>query len=185
VKGLCQGLASEPLERGPGDALAEAAVRQAQGYGLHRGDGDKEGNGVRQRDASRFLGDEGTVALAQSRDPACWIGLRRGTRNRFSKNSHQDNFKRKADVTGSSNGGGGGTGLSGGGGGQDYDGAAWDRHWAWEGGEETMASVTWRAWARGQPDNATSEVEGERCAAMGPSLYSVERQHLGLWQDER
>ena len=57
------------------------------------------------------------------------------------------------------------------GGGQYED--SWDTHWTWEGG---MAQTTWRGWARGKPDNATPELEGKRCKAMGPSMCSVERQ---------
>ena len=59
------------------------------------------------------------------------------------------------------------------GGGQYED--SWDTHWTWEG---RMAQMTWRGWARGQPDNATSDLEGKRPGQGGRRVQPARRPRL-------
>ena len=41
-----------------------------------------------------------------------------------------------------------------------------------------MAQMTWRGWARGQPDNATSELEGKRPGQGGRRVHPARRPRL-------
>ena len=165
VKGLCSGLAWEPLERGPGDEAFSEAGLEGSASGSARGDGDGAGPGVRADRAANVLGDEGSPSLAQARDPSCWIGLR---------------YLAEGATDGGADGGSGRR--------DPFEAEAFPRgapgRWAWP-DQLSMADVTWRAWARGSPDNATHELGGERCAAMAPSRYGVDRQHAAVWSDER
>ena len=61
------------------------------------------------------------------------------------------------------------------GGGQYED--SWDTHWTWEG---RMAQMTWRGWARGQPDNATSELEEKRPGQGGRRVQPARRPRGGV-----
>ena len=197
VRGLCQGLAWRPREPGPGDARADLAGRAggdgspgsssssgdsgdgtlhgSDESGNHRGDGSGRSAGVRGDLTAAVLGDDGSPAISQARDPTCWIGLAleqtpgwsgagKGNGNGAARDSLHSHHRRGSTTTSSS-----GYGVSG--------SEPGDGFWRWP-DEHEVSDVTWRAWARGEPDNATSDVGGEACAAMGPSLYSVERQHM-------
>lgn len=51
--------------------------------------------------------------------------------------------------------------------------------------ELDMTELRWRSFARGEPNNFTTDIGGEECVAMAPALFDVEKQHMGLWNDEK
>jgi hypothetical protein len=90
VKNLCQGLAYEKLEKGPGDELFRSSMELSDegivGNDRNKYDGieykanlngePRDMDGIDSKLASKVLGDDGTLAHSQARDPRCWIGLR-------------------------------------------------------------------------------------------------------------
>ena len=207
VRGLCQGLAWRPRESGPGDARADLAGRAggdgsggrgsiggrksagggggtmhgSDEAGNHQGDGSGRSAGVRGDFTAAVLGDDGSPAISQARDPTCWIGLALEQKPGWSGagKGYGNGAASRRDSLNAQNRQGGSSASHHGASGEHQQG-----YWRWP-DEHEVSDVTWRAWARGEPDNATSEMGGEACAAMGPSLYSIERQHMvnvgGFW----
>ena len=76
--------------------------------------------------------------------------------------------------------------------GQAHDPGCWvglsdadgDGNWLWP-AEEELTQTGLRSWARGEPNNLTTNIGGEACTLMQPALFDIEAQHEGLWADKR